>query len=210
MSADRENTSWGYSDEVKDHFFNPRNVMTEDEASYKADGVGEVGSPACGDMMKMWIKVDPAQDKIIDCKWKTYGCASAIGSTSMLSLMITENGGMSIDRALKLVPKDILIRLGGLPDKKIHCSVLGDQALRAAVYDYFRKSGQERRIPVDLSAETVCHCKGITVGDLRHAVEEYAIRDFEVLRDKTGVSTVCGKCEGRARELLEKFKKELF
>jgi NifU-like protein involved in Fe-S cluster formation len=131
---------WVYSDTVKDHFFNPRNVLKKEE-NYQADGVGIVGSPACGDVMKVWIKVDPATKKIIECKWKTFGCASAVASTSMLSVMVTENGGMTIDDAYKLQPKDILDRLGGLPDIKIHCSVLGDRALRAAIDDYKLKVG---------------------------------------------------------------------
>jgi NifU-like protein involved in Fe-S cluster formation len=130
---------WVYSDVVKEHFFNPRNVL-KDEENYKADGVGIVGSPACGDVMKVWIKVDGDTKKIVECKWKTFGCASAVASTSMLSVMITENGGMLVDDAYKLKPKDILDRLGGLPDNKIHCSVLGDQALRAAIDDYRQRT----------------------------------------------------------------------
>jgi NifU-like protein involved in Fe-S cluster formation len=130
--------SWFYSEIVKDHFFNPRNFMSENEETYKADGVGMVGSPACGDMMKIWIKVDPKSGKIKECKWKTFGCGSAIASTSMLSVMVTERGGMTLDEARKIRPQDILERLGGLPERKIHCSVLGDQALRAAIDDYFK------------------------------------------------------------------------
>jgi NifU-like protein len=129
---------WVYSDVVKEHFFNPRNVLKNEE-NYQADGVGIVGSPACGDVMKVWIKVDPVTKKIMECKWKTFGCASAVASTSMLSVMVTENGGMLVDDAYKLRSKDILEQLGGLPDNKIHCSVLGDQALRAAIDDYRRR-----------------------------------------------------------------------
>ena len=133
----KEEQSWLYSDIVKDHFYNPRNVMTDELlADYKADGVGEVGSPACGDVMRMWIKVDSKTQRITDCKWRTFGCASAIASTSMLSVMATENGGLTIDQAKKIKPQDIIARLGGLPKIKIHCSVLGDQALRAAIEDY--------------------------------------------------------------------------
>jgi NifU-like protein involved in Fe-S cluster formation len=130
--------NWVYSDIVREHFFNPRNVLKEEE-NYHADGIGIVGSPACGDVMKVWIKVDANTKKIIECKWKTFGCASAVASTSMLSVMVTENGGMTVDDAYKLKPKDILEKLGGLPDNKIHCSVLGDQALRAAIDDYRKK-----------------------------------------------------------------------
>lgn len=135
------NESWLYSDEVKTHFFNPKNIMTEEaEKGYKADSVGMVGSPACGDMMKIWIKVDKKTKKIKDLKWRTYGCASAIAATSMLSVMVLENGGMTLEKAEKITPQDILKRLGGLPEIKIHCSVLGDQALRAAIEDYKKKN----------------------------------------------------------------------
>lgn len=138
---------WFYTDIVKEHFLKPRNFLTRDKAKkIKADGVGEVGSLSCGDVMKMWIKVDKKNDKIKECKWETWGCASAIASTSMLSVMVTEHGGKKIDNALKIRPKDIVKRLGGLPSIKMHCSVLGDQALRAAINDYFHKSGQENRI----------------------------------------------------------------
>lgn len=137
MKPDIQKKKWFYSDTVKDHFFNPRNVLTENEIK-DADGVGEVGSPACGDVMKMWIKVK--DNKIVKCKWQTFGCASAIASTSMLSVMVTENNGITLEKAMKITPKDIIKRLKGLPKNKIHCSVLGDQALRAAIKDYKNKS----------------------------------------------------------------------
>lgn len=123
---------WIYSDTVKDHFFHPRNFM-QDESAGDGMAVGTVGSPACGDVMKVWIRVDSATRRITELTWKTFGCASAIASTSMLSVMATEDGGMTLDKAKKLRPQDILVRLGGLPPRKVHCSVLGDQALRAAI-----------------------------------------------------------------------------
>lgn len=130
-----DGAGWLYSDTVKDHFFNPRNILL-DEKNYVADGVGVVGSPACGDMMALWIRVDKEHGRIAECKWRTFGCASAIASTSMLSLMATENGGMPLKRAKKVTPEAIIERLGGLPDRKYHCSVLGHQALREAIQDY--------------------------------------------------------------------------
>lgn len=125
---------WLYSDVVKEHFFSPKNILLDDR-NYEAHGVGIVGSPACGDMMVIWIKV--SKDKhIAECKWRTFGCASAIASTSMLSVMATENGGLSLARAKRLTPEAIIERLGGLPDRKYHCSVLGHLALREAIKDY--------------------------------------------------------------------------
>ncbi|MDP1695674.1 MAG: iron-sulfur cluster assembly scaffold protein [archaeon] len=137
--------SWFYSKTVKEHFFNPKNFISDEEISnYKYDGLGMVGSPACGDVMKVWIKIDEKGEKIKELKWQTFGCASAIASTSMLSVMVTENGGMKIEKALKLRPKDILKRLDGLPKIKIHCSVLGDKALRSAIDDYLKRKNGEK------------------------------------------------------------------
>ncbi len=136
--ADVDN--WLYGEVVRDHFFNPRNILF-DEATYEADGIGIVGSPACGDMMATWIKVDPQTQRISECKWRTFGCASAIASTSMMSIMATEDGGMTLARAKRMTPEAIIERLGGLPDRKYHCSVLGHQALREAVLDYEQNHG---------------------------------------------------------------------
>ena len=132
-----EKPCWVYSEKVKKHFLNPHNFVKDEKDVKDADGVGTVGSPACGDVMKMWIWVK--NGKIIDCKWQTFGCASAIASTSMLSDMVTENGGMRLENALKITPKQIADRLGGLPNIKFHCSVLGDKALKAAIEDYRRR-----------------------------------------------------------------------
>ena len=133
-SIKKTGCGWAYSDIVKDHFLNPRNFVRDEKEIKDADGVGMMGSPACGDVMKMWIKVKDG--KIAECKWQTFGCASAIASTSMLSVMAT---GMKLEDALKITPKQIAEKLGGLPAIKIHCSVLGDQALRAAIEDYKKK-----------------------------------------------------------------------
>lgn len=133
-----DGNAWVYSETVREHFFNPRNLLL-DESKYEADGFGAVGSPACGDMMHMWIKVDKKTNKIKECKWRTFGCASAIASTSILSVMVTENGGMDLDRALKINPEQIIERLGGLPDRKFHCSVLGHLALSEAINNYLSK-----------------------------------------------------------------------
>ena len=131
---------WFYSDEVKRHFFNPFKFMKEEEEKkFKADGIGQVGSPACGDMMKFWIKVDKTGKKIVDCRWRTYGCGSAIASTSALAEILLEDGGMELEKALLIKPQDIMKKLNGLPAIKAHCSVLGDQALRAAIKNYLSR-----------------------------------------------------------------------
>jgi NifU-like protein involved in Fe-S cluster formation len=139
MSETPKNTcdveEWLYSDIVKDHFFSPRNILLDDKG-YVADGCGVAGSPLCGDMMVVWITVDKNKNTVTECVWRTFGCASAIASTSMMSVMVTENGGMTLERAKRLSPESIIDRLGGLPDRKYHCSVLGHEALRKAVEDY--------------------------------------------------------------------------
>ena len=132
-----EGQDWVYSDIVKDHFMNPRNYLFSDETKFAYDAVGIVGNPICGDQMKMYIKV--ANNKITDVRWKTYGCASAIASTSALSELAK---GKSLEEALEISAKDIDDYLGTLPKHKFHCSVLGHQALADAIKKY-RSSGAE-------------------------------------------------------------------
>ena len=126
-----EGQDWIYTDIVKEHFMHPRNFLFGDESKFKCDAVGVVGNPICGDQMKMYIKVK--DDKIEDIRWKTYGCASAIASTSALSELAKEK---TLDEALKISAKDIDDYLGNLPKHKFHCSVLGHQALAEAIKNY--------------------------------------------------------------------------
>ena len=129
-----ENQDWVYTETVKDHFLNPRNFLFGDESKFKYDAVGTVGNPICGDQMKMYIKVK--NNKITDLRWKTYGCASAIASTSALSELAK---GKTLDEALKIDAKMIDDYLGNLPKYKFHCSVLGHDALREAIKNYREK-----------------------------------------------------------------------
>ena len=187
---------WTYSDKVKDHFMNPRNILREDnEAEYH--GIGLTGNVKCGDEMMVYIKVDPDTLAITDCKWRTYGCASAIASTSILSEMVI---GMTLDEAYGITAKDILNELGGLPDNKVHCSVLGDKALRAAIDDYYAKNGMEDRIKTQ-SAKIVCECMQVTDEDIEHAVLEGA-RSFHELQEMTKIGTGCGECQENAQSVM--------
>src|SRR3989339_1904867 len=151
VASHDQTKSWFYTDIVKDHFFNPRNFMHEDAQEGEYNAIGKVGSPACGDEIRVWMKVDPATEKITDFRWKTFGCGSAIASTSMASVMVTENGGMTLESARKLKPQDIMERLGGLPQRKFHCSVLCDKALRDAINDYYRRTEQFNHTIVETS-----------------------------------------------------------
>ncbi len=127
----QEGQDWVYSDTVKEHFLNPRNFLMGDETKYAADAVGLVGNPICGDQMKMFLQIQ--DDRIVDLKWKTYGCASAIAATSALSELAK---GKTLDEALKIGPNEITEFLGGLPQHKVHCSVLGHEALAAAIANF--------------------------------------------------------------------------
>ena len=128
-----EGQDWVYTDIVKDHFLNPRNFLMGDESAFQCDATGLVGNPICGDQMKMYLKIDKNTDKITDIRWKTYGCASAIASTSALSELAK---GKTLDEALKISAEDIDNYLGKLPKHKFHCSVLGHDALKDAINNY--------------------------------------------------------------------------
>jgi NifU-like protein involved in Fe-S cluster formation len=190
MDVINQNTgeSWYYSEIVKDHFFHPRNLLMEKPSDENVfDGHGMVGSPACGDMMEMWMKVDPNTERIVELKWKTFGCASAIAATSMYSVMLTENDGMTINDALKVRPQDVMVRLGGLPNRKIHCSVLADKAFQKTANNYFRGQGKYERIVVE-GARVVDAALNITDKDIEEAVLEGAQTLEDVQRKlKAGV-----------------------
>ena len=124
---------WNYTDKVMDHFMNPRNVGEVENP----DGVGEVGNAACGDALKLTFKLDE-NGKIADVKFKTFGCASAIASSSALTELIK---GMTIEEAAKVSNDDIVAMLGDLPEAKIHCSVLAEEAIKSALADYYRRQG---------------------------------------------------------------------
>ncbi|MDR1251465.1 MAG: iron-sulfur cluster assembly scaffold protein [Treponema sp.] len=185
---------WLYSDTVKDHFTNPRNVLREDESDFAADARGQTGNIKCGDQMLMLLKIK--DDVITDVRWKTYGCASAIASTSMLSETIK---GMRIEDAYRIRPEDLVEKLGGLPDYKIHCSVLGDKALRGAIDDYLAKTGRSGMLKEE--AIEICHCLGITDKDIETAFHNGA-RSWEQLQQATKIGTVCGSCKQKALDLL--------
>lgn len=196
MSAQAE---WVYTEKVKEHFMHPRNVLI-DETGYQEDGKGVVGNIKCGDQMIVYIKVDKEKGIITDCNWKTYGCASAIASTSILSEMVK---GMKLEEAYHLSPKEIAKELGGLPEHKIHCSVLGDKALRAAINDYYKRNGQADKVQKE-EARLVCQCMNVTDEEIEHAVLEGA-RTFYELQERTKLGTVCGQCREDAEGLLKDY-----
>ena len=195
---------WVYTEKVKEHFMNPHNILT-DEKEFDADGKGLVGNVKCGDQMIMLIKVDSDKSIISDCRWKTYGCASAIASTSVLSDMVK---GMSLEKAFAITPKDIIRELGELPEHKIHCSVLGDKALRAAINDYYKRTGQEDSVEEE-EAKVICQCMNVTDEEIEEAVLEGA-RTYLELQEYTKLGTVCGQCKDEALKLLSRYNKDHF
>lgn len=198
---------WFYTDAVKEHFFRPKNFMM-DEETYGDAAMGMVGSPACGDAMKIWIKVDPATERIFDLKWKTFGCGSAIASTSIMSVMVTENGGLTIEDARKLKPQHIMERLGGLPARKVHCSVLGDKALRAAINDWYRKTNKPEKIEIE-HGRIVDKVLKITDHDIEEAVLDGA-DTLEKVQAKTKIGTGDPSCIPEVEQLIRFYKEKFF
>jgi NifU-like protein len=180
---------WEYTDLVKEHFLNPRNVGEIEDAN----GTGDVGSLACGDALKLTIKVD---DKgiITDAKFKTFGCASAIASSSALTEMVK---GKHLDEAARITNEDIADFLGGLPKEKMHCSVMGREALEAAIADY-----RGMTLPM-AEGEMVCECFGVTDLEIIRAINESHLRSVEEITNFTKAGGGCGKCEDKLRLILQ-------
>jgi NifU-like protein involved in Fe-S cluster formation/bacterioferritin-associated ferredoxin len=200
--------SWVYTPAVKRHFFKPRNLLLENPQAAKYDAEGIVGSPACGDVMRVWLKIDPKTERIKELKWRTFGCASAIAATSMLSVIATERGGMKLDRAMQIKPQDITTRLGGLPNRKIHCSVLGDKALRAAINNWFKVTGQFSRV-VPESARIIDPNTRTTDLDIEEAVLDGA-KNLSDVQKKTKVGIGYPECLPEVEELIRFYKEKYF
>lgn len=198
--------NWAYSEKVKDHFFNPRNFLTEDPPPGQFDAQGQVGSLACGDIMSIWLKIDPDQDRIIDLKWRTFGCASAIAATSVFSEMVLRDGGLKIEEAVKIGPADIMAELGGLPARKVHCSVLADKAFRQTLNNYFRLRGQYNRISTDGSPVIDPDLK-ITEQEVVEAIHQGA-RTLEEIQARLKVGVGRPAVEAAIEKLLEKHRGE--
>ncbi len=181
---------WEYTDKVQQHFLNPQNVGEVENAS----GAGEVGSLSCGDALKLTFKAD-SNDIIVEAKFKTFGCASAIASSSVLTEMMI---GISVDTASKITNEDIADALGGLPKEKMHCSVMGREALEAAIADY-----RGLKLPM-AEGEIVCECFGVTDLEIIRAVNESNLRSVEEITNFTKAGGGCGKCEDALREILRK------
>jgi len=181
---------WEYTDKVKDHFLHPRNVGEVEGA----DGMGEVGSLACGDALKLSFKLDE-QKRIQDIKFKTFGCGSAIASSSALTEMVK---GMTLEEAEKVTNQDIADYLGGLPKEKMHCSVMGRDALEKAIA-YYRGEPEKK-----LEGEIVCECFGVTDVEIERAVRENNLTAVEDVTSYTKAGGGCESCHEKIQEIIDK------
>jgi NifU-like protein len=186
---------WDYTEKVKDHFLNPRNVGELEDP----DGAGEVGSLACGDALRLTFKLDEKK-RIKDVKFKTFGCASAIASSSALTEIIK---GKTLEEAEKVTNQDIADYLGGLPVEKMHCSVMGREALEAAIAHYRGQKVEKEEF------EVICNCFGVTDREIIKAIRENNLKTVEQVTYYTKAGGGCGQCHPKIEALIEKVRKEM-
>jgi NifU-like protein len=182
---------WDYTDKVMDHFRNPRNVGRIENP----DGVATVGSLACGDALTFMFKLGSDQ-RITEAKFQTFGCASAIASSSALTEMVV---GMSVEEAAQITNKQIAECLGGLPDQKMHCSVMGREALEAAIYNY--RTGEEQ--PVNLDEHIVCTCFGVSENEIWRVTRENNLSTVEEVTNFCKAGGGCGMCKGDIKKIVD-------
>ena len=182
---------WDYSEKVLDHFRNPRNVGKIENP----DGTGTVGSLACGDALTLMFKLDD-QGRIADVKFQTFGCASAIASSSALTEMLK---GKTLEEAEKITNKDIAAYLGGLPEQKMHCSVMGREALEAAIHNY--RTGETT--VKNLEDHIVCTCFGVSENEIRRVATENGLTTVDQVTDFCKAGGGCGMCRKDIQNILD-------
>jgi len=180
---------WEYTDKVKDHFLNPRNVGVIKDA----DGVGEVGSLSCGDALTFYFNLDENK-KIKEAKFQTFGCASAIASSSALTEMVI---GLTLEEAKKITNENIAEYLGGLPKEKMHCSVMGRDALEKAITCHLGEPEKE------IEGEIVCECFGVTDLEIERVVKENHLSTIEEVTDYVKAGGGCGNCHDHIQEIID-------
>ena len=185
---------WNYSEKVFDHFMNPRNVGEVEDP----DGVGEVGSMACGDALRLSFKLDD-EGRIAEARFQTFGCGSAIASSSILTEMIK---GLTLEEAARITNEDIANELDGLPREKMHCSVMGREALEAAMIDHYKRLG--RGVPCDLLQKStlICHCFQVPKETVREAIMTHRLETIEDVTNYTKAGGGCTDCHHDISDLI--------
>lgn len=188
---------WEYSEKVLEHYRHPRNVGKIDNA----DLIGEAGSLACGDSLKLYIKLDG--NIIKDAKFQTFGCGSAVASSSILTEMII---GKTLEEAKKITNKDIAEELGGLPQEKMHCSVMGQEALEDALKKYYGKEEIEKEAGLSQSGDKiVCTCFNVTENQIWEAIKVNGLKTVEEVTNYTKAGGACGRCKGVIKDIIETY-----
>lgn len=185
---------WDYTDKVRDHYLHPRNVGEIE----KPDGFGEIGNITCGDALRLTFKLDE-EGKVADIKFKTFGCGSAIASASVLTEMCR---GKTLEEIKSISNKDIADALGGLPREKMHCSVMGQEALEAAITFY--ETGGKEKEPTAKHGRIVCTCFNITEPEIETAIKENNLTTIEDVTNFTKAGGACGGCHGEIQKILDR------
>jgi len=194
---------WDYTEKVMDLFYNPRHqgTITEEKTGEKVI-TGEVGSIACGDALRLHLKIDEKTEKIIDAKFQTFGCASAIASSSALTEMLI---GKTLDEAMKITNRDIADYLGGLPEEKMHCSVMGQEALEAAIFGY---KGIALDNHEDDEGKIICTCFGVTDARIKRVVRENNLTSAEEVTNYVKAGGGCSSCLAEIDDIIAEVENE--
>ncbi len=187
---------WEYTDKVMEHFKNPKNAGEIKDA----DATGQVGSLVCGDALKLTLKIDKETQVIKDAKFLTFGCASAIASSSVLTEMII---GKTLEEAAKITNQDIANELGSLPEEKMHCSVMGMEALEAAIQSY-KQGGKPVVYEQESSSKIVCKCFNVSEETIIKAIHTNKLTTVEDITHFTKAGGACGKCKAEIQQILNK------
>ena len=187
---------WEYTDKVMEHFKNPKNAGEIKDA----DATGQVGSLVCGDALKLTLKIDKDTQIIKDAKFLTFGCASAIASSSVLTEMII---GKTLEEASKITNQDIAGELGSLPEEKMHCSVMGMEALEAAIQSY-KQGGKPVVYEQESSSKIVCKCFNVSEETIIKAIHTNKLTTVEDITHFTKAGGACGKCKAEIQQIINK------